>query len=126
MEKLYKCKYQATFDILKQEDIRYYLGDKNVQKIQLELQDIDLNDENVSCSGIVKYLETNVKYLQQEGITLDKTNNVITVLINDEYINKPGEYIIQLYLVWLNNDKVVKRLVIKPIKFNILDEGAEM
>lgn len=125
MEKLYKCKYQATFDILKQEDIRYYLGDKNVQKIQVQLQDIHL-DENVSCSGIVKYLETNVKYLQQEGITLDKENNVITVLINDEYINQAGDYLIQLYLEWLNNDKVIKRLVIKPIKFEILDEGAEM
>ena len=125
MEKLYKCKYRATFDILKQEEIKYYIGDKNVQKIEVELQDIDLNDENVSCSGIVKYLETNVKYLQQEGITLDKTNNVITILINDEYINQAGEYIIQLYLEWLDN-KVVKRLVIKAIKFNILDERSVM
>lgn len=121
MEKLYKCKYRATFDILKQEEIKYYIGDKNVQKIEVELQDIDL-DENVSCSGIVKYLETNDKYSQEEGITLDKENNVITVLINDEYINQAGDYLIQLYLEWLNNDKVIKRLVIKPIKFNILDE----
>ena len=121
MEKLYKCKYRATFDVLKQEEIKYYIGDKNVQKIEVELQDIDL-DENVSCSGIVKYLETNDKYSQQDGIELGKENNVITVLINDEYINQAGDYLIQLYLEWLNNDKVIKRLVIKPIKFNILDE----
>ena len=125
MEKLYKCKYQATFDILKQEDIRYYIGDKNVQKIQLELQDIDL-DENVICKAIVKHLESNEQHAQQNNITLDIQNNVITVLINDEYINQAGNYLIQLYLEWLNNDKVVKRLVIKAIKFNILDERSVM
>lgn len=122
MEKLYKCKYQATFDILKQEDIRYYIGDKNVQKIQVQLQDIDL-DENVICKAIIKYLQTNEQHTQENNITLDKTNNVITVLINDEYINQAGNYLIQLYLEWLNNNKVAKRLVIKAIKFNILDES---
>ena len=124
MEKLYKCKYRASFDILKQEEIKYYIGDKNVQKIEVDLQDIDL-DENVSCSGIVKYLETNEQHTQENNITLDIQNNVITILINDEYINQAGDYLIQLYLEWLNNDKVIKRLVIKPIEFKILDEGAE-
>ena len=125
MEKLYKCKYQATFDILKQEDIRYYLGDKNVQKIQLELQDIDL-DEKVICKAIIKYLETNEQHTQENNITLDIQNNVITILINDEYINQAGEYMLRLYLEWLDDNKVVKRLVIKAIKFNILDERSVM
>ena len=125
MEKLYKCKYRATFDVLKQDEIRYYIGDKNVQKIEVELQDIDL-DENVSCSGIVKYLETNEQHAQQNNITLDIQNNVITVLINDEYINQAGDYLMQLYLEWLDDNKVVKRLVIKAIKFNILDERSVM
>ena len=70
MEKLYKCKYQATFDILKQEDIRYYLGDKNVQKIQVQLQDIHL-DEKVICKAITKYLQTNEQHTQENNITLD-------------------------------------------------------
>lgn len=122
MEKLYKCKYQATFDILKQEDIRYYLGDKNVQKIQVQLQDIHL-DEKVICKAIIKYLQTNEQHTQENNITLDIQNNVITILINDEYINQAGEYIIQLYLVWTENSNMIKRLIIKPIKFEILDES---
>lgn len=125
MEKLYKCKYRATFDVLKQDEIRYYIGDKNVQKIEVELQDIDL-DENVICKAKVKYLESNVKYSQQDGIELDKENNVITVLINDKYINQAGDYLMQLYLEWLDNDKVIKRLVMKPIEFKILDERNDM
>lgn len=125
MEKLYKCKYRATFDVLKQDEIRYYIGDKNVQKIEVELQDIDL-DENVICKAKVKYLESNVKYSQQDGIELDKENNVITVLINDKYINQAGDYLIQLCLEWLDNDKVIKRLVMKPIEFKILDERNDM
>lgn len=122
MEKLYKCKYQATFDILKQEDIRYYLGDKNVQKIEVQLQDIHL-DEKVICKAIIKYLQTNEQHTQENNITLDIQNNVITILINDEYINQTGEYIIQLYLVWTENSNMIKRLIIKPIKFEILDES---
>ena len=125
MEKLYKCKYQATFDILKQEDIRYYLGDKNVQKIQVQLQDIHL-DEKVICKVIIKYLQTNEQHTQENNITLDIQNNVITILINDEYINQAGEYMLRLYLEWLDDNKVVKRLVIKAIKFNILDERNDM
>lgn len=125
MEKLYKCKYQATFDILKQEDIRYYLGDKNVQKIQVQLQDIHL-DEKVICKTIIKYLQTNEQHTQENNITLDIQNNVITILINDEYINQAGEYMLRLYLEWLDDNKVVKRLVIKAIKFNILDERSVM
>lgn len=125
MEKLYKCKYQATFDILKQEDIRYYLGDKNVQKIQVQLQDIHL-DEKVICKAITKYLQTNEQHTQENNITLDIQNNVITILINDEYINQAGEYMLRLYLEWLDDNKVVKRLVIKAIKFKILDERNDM
>ena len=125
MEKLYKCKYRATFDILKQEEIKYYIGDKNVQKIEVELQDIDL-DENVICKAITKYLQTNEQHTQENNITLDIQNNVITILINDEYINQAGEYMLRLYLEWLDNDKVIKRLVIKAIKFNILDERNDM
>ena len=122
MEKLYKCKYQATFDILKQEEIKYYIGDKNVQKIQVQLQDIQL-DEKAICKAIIKYLETNEQHTQENNITLDIQNNVITILINDAYINKPGEYMLRLYLEWLDDNKIVKRLVIKAIKFNILDES---
>ena len=125
MEKLYKCKYRATFDVLKQDEIRYYIGDKNVQKIEVELQDIDL-DENVICKAIVKHLESNEQHAQQNNITLDIQNNVITVLINDEYINQAGEYMLRLYLEWHDDNKVIKRLVMKEIKFNILDERNDM
>lgn len=114
--KIYDCKYNFTYDKLQQPNIRFYVGDRNCQVIRVMIKDADISDCNY-IEGHIRNLNTDEKHIQDTDISIH--DNTVIISLNDEYINIPGNYIIQLALFIKDNDKVLERAVVKPISFMI-------
>lgn len=116
--KVYDCKYKFTYDKLQQPTIRFYVEDRNCQVIRVMIKDVDISNCNyIECH--IRNLNTDEKYIQDTDISIH--DNTVVISLNDEYINIPGNYIIQLILYNKDNDKVLERAVVKPISFMIED-----